>query len=47
MSNNIPAEEFLNGKVRIIFEPMIAKLLIEKPDNPVFTYNNFTDSFHD
>lgn len=36
MLNNLPAEEFLNGKVRIIFEPMISKLLLEKPDDPVF-----------
>lgn len=35
MLNNLPAEEFLNGKVRIIFEPMIAKILVEKPHNPV------------
>lgn len=35
MLNNLSAEEFLNNKVKIIFEPMIAKLLLEKPEDPV------------
>ena len=32
---NLPAEEYLNEKVRVVFEPMISKMLLEKPDEPV------------
>ena len=28
-------EEYLNEKVRVILEPMISKILLEKPENPV------------
>lgn len=38
MLNNLPTEEFLNGKVRIIFEPMISKILLEKPEDPVYKF---------
>lgn len=32
---NLSCEEFLNEKVRVIFEPMISKILLEKPEEPV------------
>jgi len=35
MNNNLPAEEYLNEKVRTIFDPMIIKLILEKPNEPV------------
>jgi hypothetical protein len=38
MSNTQPAEDYLNGKVRIVFEPMISKILLEKPEDPVKLY---------
>ena len=33
MSNS--AEEFIDKKVKVVFEPMITKCLIDKPDEPV------------
>jgi hypothetical protein len=33
--NSLSCEDFLNEKVKVIFEPMISKLLLEKPDEPV------------
>ena len=41
MQNNLPAEEFLNEKVRVVFDPMISKILLEKPDEPVNITNTF------
>jgi hypothetical protein len=32
---NLSAEEFLNKKVSIVFQPIIASLLVEKPNDPV------------
>jgi hypothetical protein len=32
---NLSCEEFLNEKVRNVFEPMISKILIDKPEEPV------------
>ncbi len=34
MSNFTP-EEFIDKKVKIIFEPMITQMLIDKPGDPV------------
>jgi len=33
---NLSSEEFLNEKVRVVFEPMISKILLEKPEEPVY-----------
>jgi hypothetical protein len=33
--SNLPPEEFINKKVKIIFEPMISQMLIDKPSDPV------------
>ena len=37
--SNLTPEEFLNKRVKIIFEPMISRILVEKPKDPVFFYN--------
>lgn len=40
--SELSPEEFLNKKVRIIYEPMICQILVEKPKDPVkikFYYN--------
>jgi hypothetical protein len=34
MSNFSP-EEFLNKRVKIIFEPIISRILVDKPKDPV------------
>ena len=33
--SNLSAEEFLNKKLKVLFEPVISSLLVEKPKNPV------------
>lgn len=38
---NLSCEEFLNEKVKVIFEPMISKLLLEKPEEPVNNIKNY------
>jgi hypothetical protein len=40
------AEEFLNKKVKIIYDPMIAQILIDKPKEPVRICFNI-DSIYD
>lgn len=35
MSDNLSPEQFLDIKVKPILEPMITKIIIEKPENPV------------
>ena len=44
MSNFSP-EEFLNKRVKIIFEPMISRILVDKPKDPVGLIN--LGSIHD
>ena len=43
--SNLSAEEFLNKKIKILFEPVISSILVEKPKNPVKFHNK--DSFYD
>ena len=38
-------EEFLNKRVKIVFEPMISRILLDKPKDPVRMFN--LDSFYD
>jgi hypothetical protein len=33
--SNLSAEDFLNKKVKVIFEPIIASVILEKPKDPV------------
>lgn len=33
--SNLTKEEFMNKKVKVIFEPLISNLIVEKPSNPV------------
>ena len=33
--SNLTPEDFIDKKVKIIFEPMITQMLIEKPGDPV------------
>jgi hypothetical protein len=33
--SNLNPEEFLNKKVKIVFEPMISSMLVDKPKDPV------------
>lgn len=33
--SNLSPEEYLNKKVKVIFEPLINNILLEKPSNPV------------
>jgi len=35
MSDFVSPEQFLDSKVKPIFEPLIKKIIVEKPDNPV------------
>jgi hypothetical protein len=33
--SNLSPEEFINKKVKIVFEPMITQILVDKPKDPV------------
>ncbi len=33
--SNLSPEEFINKKVKIVFEPMITQILVDKPRDPV------------
>lgn len=33
--SNLSAEEYLDEKVRPIYDPMLIKLILEKPNDPV------------
>jgi hypothetical protein len=36
--SNLTPEEYLNKKVKIVFEPMISQILVDKPKDPVKIY---------
>lgn len=33
--SNLSPEEFINKKVKIVFEPIITQILVDKPKDPV------------
>lgn len=41
MSFNFSPEEFLNKKVKIVFEPLVTQILVEKPKDPVSCISRF------
>jgi hypothetical protein len=48
MSNSVSPEQYLDSKVKPIFEPLLKKIVIEKPENPVNKFIiNTTDSLYD
>ena len=38
--SNLSDKDYLNGKVNIIFEPIITNILTDKPKEPVIFYNS-------
>jgi len=46
MLSNFSPEEYINKKVKILFEPMVTQILVEKPKDPV-SLIFILDSIHD
>jgi hypothetical protein len=46
--SDFSANDYLNSKVKIIYEPMITQMLVDKPNEPVNNkLINYLDSLHD
>lgn len=37
--SELTPEEYLDKKVKIIFEPLVSQMILSKPDNPVIKLN--------